>query len=66
MGVRVAYRYGSKRHALMRIERAYRFLWPEAVETAFTDYAILAASGVADRFEPEQRHLTLPRSSSDR
>jgi hypothetical protein len=50
----------------MRIERAYRFLWPEAVETAFTDYAILAASGVADRFEPEQRHLTLPRSSSDR
>jgi hypothetical protein len=62
----VAYRDGSERHGLLCIERAYRFFCPEAIETAFTNYAILAASVVADRFEHEQRHLTLPRSSGDR
>jgi hypothetical protein len=50
----------------MRIDPAYRFFSPEAIETAFTDYAILAASVVANWFEHEQRHLTLPRSSGDR
>ncbi|KLK91630.1 hypothetical protein AA309_19090 [Microvirga vignae] len=54
----------------MRIERAYRFFWhdepirffwPETVETAFTNYAILAALAVASRFKHEQRHLTRPR-----
>jgi hypothetical protein len=50
----------------MCIERAYRFFCPEAIETAFTDYAILAVSVVTGRFELEQRHLTLPRSSGDR
>jgi hypothetical protein len=51
---------------LHRLERAYRFFWLEAVEIAFTDYAILAASVLADWFEHAQRHLTLSRSSSDR
>jgi hypothetical protein len=50
----------------MRIEPAYRFLWPEAGETALTDYAILPASVVANWYGLEQRHLTLSRSSGDR
>jgi hypothetical protein len=50
----------------MRIERAYRFFWLEAAETAFMDYAVLPALVVADWFEQAQRHLTLPRSSVDR